>query len=42
MFSGILRSQEKAVVAALGRNGFDAPEVRRRGKWVALLAGKRP
>jgi ribosomal protein L11 methyltransferase len=42
VLSGILRSQEKAVAAALRRNGFHDSEVRRRGKWVALLASKRP
>lgn len=39
--SGILRLQEKAVTAALRRNGFALQEARRRGKWVALLAVKR-
>lgn len=38
ILSGILRSQERAVVAALRRNGFSAAETRRRGKWIALLA----
>lgn len=38
IFSGILRAQENAVVAALRRNGFALQEVRRRGKWIALLA----
>ena len=38
ILSGILRSQEKAVVSALRRNGFALQEVRRRGKWIALLA----
>jgi ribosomal protein L11 methyltransferase len=42
ILSGILRSQEKAGVAALRRSGFGTSEVRRRGKWVALLARKRP
>jgi ribosomal protein L11 methyltransferase len=36
--SGILRTQEKAVATALRRNSFSAQEIRRRGKWVALLA----
>ena len=36
--SGILRSQENAVVTALRRNGFVPDEIRRRGKWVAVLA----
>lgn len=38
ILSGILRSQEKAVVSALRRNGFALQELRRRGKWTALLA----
>jgi len=37
ILSGILRSQETAVVRALGRHGLTASEVRRRGKWIALL-----
>ncbi|MEN3370129.1 MAG: ribosomal protein methyltransferase, partial [Verrucomicrobiota bacterium] len=42
ILSGILRSQEKPVVAALRRTGFHDSEVRRRGKWVALLALRQP
>jgi ribosomal protein L11 methyltransferase len=38
ILSGILRSQERAVAAALQRNDFVLDEIRRRGKWVALLA----
>ena len=38
ILSGILRTQEKAVVFALRRNGFALQEARRRGKWVALLS----
>jgi ribosomal protein L11 methyltransferase len=41
ILSGILRSQEKEVSSALGRNGFALREARRRGKWVALAALKR-
>ena len=41
ILSGILRAQEKALVAALGRNGFAVQETRRRGKWIALLAVRR-
>jgi ribosomal protein L11 methyltransferase len=37
ILSGILRSQESAVVRALRRHRFTALEIRRRGKWVALL-----
>jgi ribosomal protein L11 methyltransferase len=39
ILSGILRSQEPAVITALRRNGFAVYESRRRGKWIALLAG---
>jgi ribosomal protein L11 methylase PrmA len=38
ILSGVLRSQEAALVAGLRRNGFAAREIRRRGKWIALLA----
>jgi ribosomal protein L11 methyltransferase len=38
ILSGVLRSQEPALVRALGRNGFAPQEIRRRGKWIALLA----
>jgi ribosomal protein L11 methyltransferase len=41
ILSGILRSQESAVVSALRRNGCALQETRRRGKWVALLAEQR-
>jgi ribosomal protein L11 methyltransferase len=42
ILSGVLRSQERALVASLRRNGFAAHETRRRGKWVALLALRTP
>lgn len=42
ILSGILRSQETAVASALRRNGFALAEVRRRGKWIALLAVSPP
>ena len=38
ILSGILRSQESAVARALRRNGLAMAEIRRRGKWIALLA----
>jgi ribosomal protein L11 methyltransferase len=38
ILSGILRSQETAVVRALRCHSFTASEIRRRGKWIALLA----
>lgn len=41
ILSGILRAQEKALVAALRRNGFAVQEIRRRGKWIALFAVRR-
>lgn len=41
ILSGILRSQESAVVRALRRHSFTASEIRRRGKWIALLAQPR-
>ena len=41
ILSGILRSQEKAMTRALQQNGFGVSEIRRRGKWVALLALRR-
>ncbi|HZE57405.1 MAG TPA: 50S ribosomal protein L11 methyltransferase [Chthoniobacterales bacterium] len=36
ILSGILRSQEQMLVAALRRNHFTAREIKRRGKWIAL------
>lgn len=38
ILSGVLRSQERSLVASLHRNGFAVRETRRRGKWSALLA----
>ena len=38
ILSGILRAQEKEFVRALGRNKIDIVQVRRRGKWIAILA----
>jgi ribosomal protein L11 methyltransferase len=38
IFSGVLRSQERELVTALRRNGCRAAEIRRRGKWIAVLA----
>ena len=40
ILSGILRSQERTLVAALRRNHFDPREIKRRGKWIALLASR--
>jgi ribosomal protein L11 methyltransferase len=39
--SGVLRSQETELIRALRRNKFRISTVRRRGKWIALLAGYR-
>ena len=38
ILSGILRDQERALVRALKHYKIDVVEVRRRGKWVAVLA----
>jgi ribosomal protein L11 methyltransferase len=38
VLSGVLRSQEKEFVRALRRDKIDIVEVRRRGKWIAVLA----
>jgi ribosomal protein L11 methyltransferase len=38
ILSGVLRSQERSLVASLRRNGFVVHEARRRGKWIALMA----
>lgn len=38
ILSGILRDQERAVLRAVGVAGFAVRTVRRRGKWVAILA----
>jgi len=35
-----LLSQERLLVAALRRNGCRAAEIKRRGKWIALLASR--
>jgi ribosomal protein L11 methyltransferase len=38
ILSGILRDQEAQLVRALKRNGIVIMEIRRRGKWIAILA----
>ena len=38
ILSGILREQESDVTRALKRNKIDILQLRRRGKWVAILA----
>ena len=44
ILSGILRSQQDELIHALQRNDIDVFRMKRRGKWVAILArrGKRP
>ena|SRR2546423_286356 len=42
ILSGILRSQERILVAALRRNHFSAREIKRRGKWIAVTAIRSP
>jgi ribosomal protein L11 methyltransferase len=41
ILSGILRSQERDVTRALRRHKIDIVQVRRRGKWVAILTAVR-
>ncbi|HSH38240.1 MAG TPA: 50S ribosomal protein L11 methyltransferase, partial [Chthoniobacterales bacterium] len=38
ILSGVLRRQEAEVTRALRANDFAAGEIRRRGKWIALMA----
>jgi ribosomal protein L11 methyltransferase len=38
ILSGVLRTQEKEFVRALHRHKIELVEVRRRGKWIAVLA----
>jgi ribosomal protein L11 methyltransferase len=41
ILSGILGKQERGMRRALRRNKIEIFEVRRRGKWVAILAGRK-
>ena len=41
ILSGILRSQKAELARALARNKIDVAEVRRSGKWVAMLGRRR-
>jgi ribosomal protein L11 methyltransferase len=41
ILSGVMRAQESSLLRTLKTNSFVASEVRRRGKWIALLAQKR-
>jgi ribosomal protein L11 methyltransferase len=38
ILSGILRREERDVLAAVKRHGFKIVDVRRRGKWIAMVA----
>ncbi len=38
IISGILRTQENLIKRALKKSALDVVEIRRRGKWIALLA----
>jgi ribosomal protein L11 methyltransferase len=40
ILSGILRSQERAVVTALRQHKFAVQDTKRRGKWVAFVAAR--
>ncbi len=40
ILSGVLRSQERPLVTALRRSGCGAAEIKRRGKWIAVLASR--
>lgn len=40
ILSGILRSQERGVVRALHKQRIAIEEIRRRGKWIAIVAHK--
>jgi ribosomal protein L11 methyltransferase len=42
IFSGILRSQESAVLRVLRQHRFTPSEIRRRGKWIAAVARRSP
>ena len=38
ILSGVLRNQERDLARALRQNAFAAAEIRRRGKWISVLA----
>jgi ribosomal protein L11 methyltransferase len=40
ILSGVLRSQERSLLNALRRNSCEAVEIKRRGKWIAVLASR--
>src|SRR3954467_2779337 len=40
ILSGVLRSQQDELVHGLQRNHLDVVSIKRRGKWVAVLAGR--
>lgn len=37
ILSGVMRTQERDLVRAMRKSGYAADEIRRRGKWIALL-----
>lgn len=41
ILSGILREQEQSILRALRKTKMTVFEIRRRGKWIALLVGER-
>jgi ribosomal protein L11 methyltransferase len=41
ILSGVLRVQEPELTRALRRNGMDVKAIKRRGKWIAILAATR-
>ncbi len=40
ILSGVMRAQERELMRAMTRAKFEVMEIRRRGKWIALLAQK--
>ena len=40
ILSGVLRSQERSLMMALRQNGCAPAEIKRRGKWIAVLAAR--
>jgi ribosomal protein L11 methyltransferase len=42
ILSGVLRNEQHSILVALKKNGYEIRIVRRRGKWIAILARHRP
>ena len=40
ILSGVLRRQEDKLLHVLQRNNMEIVNVKRRGKWIAVMAGK--